>query len=265
MASFLAVGCHRGEHHDHGPEHGHAHERKAQHGHSHGDDAQSFSGASHKEGIGITLLPQTREVLGIQTAEVEERRMARSVRWLARVYDLRSTGLLAVQTATPAGAVASGVIAARDALDLKAGMAVQALTDRGEKLSGRIVSVGKSVSASEKEIVTRLEGVGAGLPVGTFLSAEILVPSERPVAVVPKEAVVRAADTNHVYLVNGEAYLRTSVETGIESESFIEIRDGVLMGDSVVTRGALDLRLIELRAVKGGQGCCPAPPARGKK
>jgi hypothetical protein len=45
----------------------------------------------------------------------------------------------------------------------------------------------------------------------------------------------------------------------------VEIKDGLLEGDQVVTRGAMDLWLVELRAVKGGQGCCPAPPVRGKK
>ena len=48
---------------------------------------------------------------------------------------------------------------------------------------------------------------------------------------------------------------------GAEIARLLEIKTG----DSVVTQGALDLWLIELRAVKGGQGCCPTPPARGKK
>ena len=54
------------------------------------------------------------------------------------------------------------------------------------------------------------------------------------------------------------------VQAGAEGDGLVEIRDGLLSGDSVVTQGALQLWLIELRAVKGGQGCCAAPAVRKK-
>jgi multidrug efflux pump subunit AcrA (membrane-fusion protein) len=68
-----------------------------------------------------------------------------------------------------------------------------------------------------------------------------------------------------VYVVNGDAYLLTWVELGARSGGLVEVTDGLLAGDSVVTRGAMDLWLVELRAQKGGQGCCPAPPKKERK
>jgi multidrug efflux pump subunit AcrA (membrane-fusion protein) len=52
--------------------------------------------------------------------------------------------------------------------------------------------------------------------------------------------------------VNGEAYQRTAVKTGAEADGLVEITDGLLEGDSVVTKPVESLYLVELRAVKGG-------------
>ena len=268
-AALGVSGCHRHNNDDHGHAHengahDHSHGTGASHGHSHGDDAKSFSGATLKEGTGIILLPQTHRALGIQTGDVEQRKLARRVHWLARVYNQRSQAVTPVANPLLGGALAAGFMSAREADGLKVGMEVE-LSGATQKLNGQIVDIHKGLSASEVEVVTQLTGVGQDSPVGTFLRAEAAIATEQPVTAVAKQAVIRGAETNHVYVVNGEAYLRTLVETGIESDGFVEIREGLLSGDSVVTQGALDLWLIELRAVKGGQGCCPAPPARGKK
>jgi multidrug efflux pump subunit AcrA (membrane-fusion protein) len=70
--------------------------------------------------------------------------------------------------------------------------------------------------------------------------------------VVPKSAVLASAEGNFVYVVNGEAYLRTAVKTGVEAEGLVEVTDGLLAGDVVVTRPVEKLWIIELRATKGG-------------
>jgi len=92
----------------------------------------------------------------------------------------------------------------------------------------------------------------------------VSVPNAKATLVVPREAVIRGTSGNLVYAVNGDAYTLTWVEIGAEANGMVEITDGLFAGDSVVTRGAMDLWLVELRAVKGGQGCCPAPPKKGK-
>ena len=58
---------------------------------SHSDSAQTFSGATHKEGTGITLLEETRQLLGIQTADVQEQILPRSICFKARVFGTDNT------------------------------------------------------------------------------------------------------------------------------------------------------------------------------
>ncbi len=99
---------------------------------------------------------------------------------------------------------------------------------------------------------------------GAFGTVTVSVPGEKTSLVVPREAVIKATNGNLVYVVNGNAYTLTWIELGNEADGWVEVTDGLFEGDSVVTRGAMDLWLVELRAVKGGQGCCPAPPKKGK-
>jgi hypothetical protein len=81
---------------------------------------------------------------------------------------------------------------------------------------------------------------------------------------VPKSAILDTTAGTSVYVENGEHYKRTVVKSGRVFGDLIEIREGVYEGDRVVTDAVQTLWLIELRAVKGGKGCCPMPDAKGK-
>src|SRR6185503_4674544 len=83
--AMAVVGC-GDRHSDHDHEHGHEHGTGASHGHSHGDDAKSFSGATYKEGEGITLLDRTRKILGIEVQEVTEKQVPTEMRFTAGVF-----------------------------------------------------------------------------------------------------------------------------------------------------------------------------------
>lgn len=80
---------------------------------------------------------------------------------------------------------------------------------------------------------------------------------------VPKAAVLNTTAGPSVYVENGAYYKRTDVQLGRTFGDSIEIKEGVYDGDIVVTYAAQTLWLIELRAVKGGKGCCPMPDAKG--
>ena len=80
---------------------------------------------------------------------------------------------------------------------------------------------------------------------------------------VPKAAVLNTTAGASVYVENGDYYKRTDIKVGRTFGDSVEIKEGVYEGDVVVTGAAQTLWLIELRAVKGGKGCCPMPDAKG--
>jgi len=58
-------------------------------------------------------------------------------------------------------------------------------------------------------------------------------------------------------VVNGTHLTRTRVKTGASSEGLVEVQDGLYTGDSVAVKGAQNIWLVELSAIKGGTPCCP--------
>jgi hypothetical protein len=85
-----------------------------------------------------------------------------------------------------------------------------------------------------------------------------------PILVAPKSAILETTAGASLYIENGERYKRSSVKVGRAFGDMVEITEGVYEGDKVVTDAAQTLWLIELRAIKGGKGCCPMPDAKGK-
>jgi hypothetical protein len=71
------------------PEHSasddHGHEEGGEHAHHH-DHGEEAAGARYAEGKGITLLAETKQAIGLQLAEAEERRLVPVLPIEAQVY-----------------------------------------------------------------------------------------------------------------------------------------------------------------------------------
>lgn len=71
----------------------------------------------------------------------------------------------------------------------------------------------------------------------------------------PRSAVVETSEGKHVFVRNGQRWLRTAVQLGAVSDGFVEVTDGLLEGDVIAVAGGNYLWLAELQAIKGGVGC----------
>ena len=65
--------------------HSHEGEKEGEgHGHAHGEE--SSSGASFKAGTGISVTDETRKILGLQTAEVADRKIPHVIEFTVQVF-----------------------------------------------------------------------------------------------------------------------------------------------------------------------------------
>ena len=234
------------DHHDHGKEKAEGRDD----GHGHGEEAPS--GASFKPGTGIILTEETRRSLGVETVEISERKLPLEIRFRAQVFGENHKPSAAETYHAECTAKAAGLLAEDKAAYVRPGAPVQLATKSGESLRGVVLGVHKALAIGEVEVVVGVTNSAARLKEGGFLGASITIPRDQDVIVVPKSAVLRTAEGTFVYTVNGDAYFRTAVKTGAEAEGFVEIMDGLLRGDVVVTKPVERLWLIELRATKGG-------------
>jgi len=117
---------------------------------------------------------------------------------------------------------------------------------------GAVLGVHPALAISESEIVIGVSNATTKLKSGEFLAATITLPRAEAVTVIPRSAVLQTSEGTFIYAVNGDAYFRTAVKVGSEADGLVEITDGLLAGDAVVTKPVETLYLIELRATKGG-------------
>ncbi len=248
MLALAVAGCgHKEGHgHDHGTEAGHGKDD----GHGHG--AESPSGASFKEGKGVIVTEETKKLLEVAVVDVAERKLANQIPLTVQVFGERHHHLLNPADHAGCDVHGSAFLPDHAATAVKPGQAVEVLQDRSGSLGGVVLTVQKALALGESEIVVGLSNATAALKPGEFVPARINLPREEAVAAVPQSALLRTAEGTFVYVVNGDAYFRTAVKTGAEADGWVEITDGLLAGDQVVTKPVQTLWLIELRATKGG-------------
>jgi len=248
VAASLFVGCgHKdGDGHDHDKQKAHAKDD----GHGHGKE--SPSGASFKAGKGVLVTEETKKILGVEVADVAERKLPNQIRFTVQVFGEKHHHRLNQEDHSGCDVHGSGFLSTNTAAVVKAGQPVHLFKDTNSPLVGVVLAVQKALALGESEIVIGISNATAALKSGEFVPARISVPRDEAVAAIPQSALLRTSEGSFVYAVNGNAYFRTAVKTGVEADGWIEITDGLLAGDQVVTKPVQTLWLIELRAVKGG-------------
>jgi hypothetical protein len=249
VAGSLLVGCG----HKEGDGHDHAKKEEA-HGeddaHGHGEEAPS--GASFKAGKGVIVTEETKKLLGVEVADVTDRKLPNQIRLTVQVFGVKHHHLLNPEDHTGCDVHGSGFVSTNTVAVLKAGQPVALMKGTNAPLGGVVLSVQKALALGESEIVIGVSNATAALKPGEFIPARINLPREEAVPVIPQPALLRTSEGSFVYVVNGDAYFRTAVKTGSEADGWVEITDGLFAGDQVVTRPVETLWLIELRATKGG-------------
>jgi hypothetical protein len=247
VALPLLTGCgHKeGDGHDHGEGEAEGHE-----GHGHGEE--SPSGASFKAGKGVMVTPETTKIMGLEVAEVTERKLPEELRFTVQVFGEKHHHTGSHDDHSGCDVHGSGLVSSEAAAGVEPGQTVQVLQGTNSPLSGVVLSVQKALALGETEIIVGLTNAAVLLKSGEFVPARIQKPRDGAVVAVPEAALLRTAEGTFVYAVNGEAYYRTAVKVGARSGGWLEITDGLLAGDAVVVKPVETLWLIELRATKGG-------------
>lgn len=196
----------------------------------HADHTEAGAGVTFKAGRGLQLPPPVVMALGVRTAEAEERPLTGVLNVTAQVF-----------------AIQPGVLAsARLSIEQADRLGNSSFTE------AKVVRIDRTALAATR-LVELVLALDAAPPrkVGDFVTLALAV-KPRTVLTVPRSAVLEGAASTFVYVVNSGAYLRTPVKVGARSPDFLEITDGLYVGDVVVVTPVDQLWLTELRLTKGG-------------
>lgn len=124
-----------------------------------------------------------------------------------------------------------------------------------KEFRGRLVNVGKVIDEQSRtakaifEVANRSEELSIGMQANVRLDSG----SQAQVLLIPKEAVLDNEGKKIVYvLISGEEFERRDVVLGDEYGDKVAILSGVQKGERVVTQGAYQLKLQELRPAEAG-------------
>jgi hypothetical protein len=254
VATVLFVGCgHKGgDGHDHAKGGAHNHEGGHGHGHGHGHGEESSAGASFKPGKGVIVTEETRKLLGLEVADVIETNLPNQIRFTVQVFGEQHHHPLNQEDHSGCDVHGAGLLATNTAAAVKPGQPVELIKGTNSPLPGVVLAVRKLLALGEAEILVGVSNAAALLKAGDFIPARLTLAGHHVQAAIPQTALLVTSEGAFVYVINGEAYFRTAVKTGNEAGGWVEVTDGLLAGDQVVTRPVQTLWLIELRATKGG-------------
>ncbi len=145
------------------------------------------------------------------------------------------------------------------------GQTVEVTSDAlpGERFAAVLDAVDPMVDQNGRAISSRarLDNAASRLRPGMFVRVRLLLGERKGVLMLPEQAVVPGAQPTVFKVVDGKA-VATKVGLGVRRAAQVEVVDGLVAGDIVVTAGQLKLRDgAPVRPV--GEGAAPAASADG--
>ncbi|GIU47026.1 efflux RND transporter periplasmic adaptor subunit [Shewanella algidipiscicola] len=129
---------------------------------------------------------------------------------------------------------------------LKVGKTVEtsAVAYDGELFSGKVISIDSRVNPTTRAVVVRaaLPNQDLRLLPGMLMKVK-LIKQNREALIIPEAAIIPIQRDQFVYLVNDDNVIeQRQVKLGIRKRGWVEIVEGLQVGEQVVTRGILKVR-----------------------
>lgn len=205
---------------------------------------------------GLRLPAESRESLGLKIGTVEEKEISEVSNVTAQVYRAATEPASRPGTERFGYAYAMAFVPG-DGSSYRPPKSVSVRTkdSTDSQASGTVWKVDSSSSAvlGKSEIILELPDSEHRWKVGDFVSVEISqqgLLQKRPS--VPTTAILRTSEGVYVFIDNDGYLQRQSVQVGKQSEGFVEIVNGLSLGERIAVSSVETIHLIELRATKGG-------------
>jgi RND family efflux transporter MFP subunit len=143
---------------------------------------------------------------------------------------------------------------------LRVGQPIEFMTDAipGRTFRGQVMFINPTadpVSRSVK-VVADVPNEAEELRGGLFAKGRILTGTRAAVLQIPRTALLAwdvSRREGEVFVVSGEVVERRAVRTGAVAGEYVEVTEGIAAGESIVTRGAFNLRSGDRIVVKSSQ------------
>lgn len=120
---------------------------------------------------------------------------------------------------------------------------VAALGYPKQKFTGKITFLGLELDPDRRTLPVwiSVDNPGGELRPEMFVRVAVILAQNSEVLAVPKAAVLEEAGEKFVFVRTGDTFNRVDIQTGTEDEQFVEVKDGLVPDDEVVTQGQREI------------------------
>ncbi len=110
---------------------------------------------------------------------------------------------------------------------------------KDEFFKGRVTHLAPVIDPVTRSLRAEVEvdNIDGRLRPGMFVEVIIVMEKRKDVPVVPREAVINRGGKPSVFILNKQKVVLRNVTPGLGDDDFVEIREGLSVGERVVTRG----------------------------
>ena len=107
-----------------------------------------------------------------------------------------------------------------------------------------IIAAQNTIAAETRNLTVRavLKNADAGLTPGAFVKVNMTVGNNAPAIMIPTQAVIPSTRFKKVIVSRGGKAVFQTVNTGFRDSSRVEILDGIMNGDTIITNGLLTIK-----------------------
>ncbi len=132
------------------------------------------------------------------------------------------------------------------------------LTSGGDRTwDGKVVALGAAIDSQARTLPVRIQLANADGALRAGMSVEVTLTSSqgRENLVIPAAAMQMVGDKRVAFTTSGDGRFQShDLTLGVERQDWVEVRDGLSVGDEVVTRGSFELKALLQKAMLGGSG-----------
>ncbi len=157
-------------------------------------------------------------------------------------YVTPSTQIASLQSANPVKI--DFAIPQRFANEISVGNFVNLKTASGKLFSAKVYAIEPKVDPSTRALQVRAisnNDRGDLIP-GSYVSVEVNLNTVKNAMVIPSQALALDISGERVFVYRNGIAVPANVESGIRTESQVQITNGIKMGDSVITSGIMQMR-----------------------
>lgn len=123
--------------------------------------------------------------------------------------------------------------------------------------TGKVSLIGPSLDPQSRtlEVWIKVANPGGLLKPNLFAQASIVLKANAAALAIPRAAIIEANGEKFVFVRENKQFNRVEISTGSSDDQFVEVTDGLVPGDDVVTQGNRQLYTLWLtggKPLKGG-------------